>query len=133
VSDPIIQCSLNPEPRAVADARAAMEALRGRLSPDAFNDLRLMVSELVTNSLRHAELQPADRITLTARSDDSVVRIEVRNRGRGFTVPPRDGSVSIGGWGLVIVAELAMAWGVLDDGSTCVWFELLLESARSDA
>lgn len=133
MSDPIIQRSLNPEPRAVADARAAMEALRSRLSADSFDDLRLMVSELVTNSLRHADLQPTDRITLTARSDAAVIRVEVRNPGRGFTVPVRDGSVSAGGWGLVIVAELAKAWGVFDDGSTCVWFELPLESARSDA
>jgi anti-sigma regulatory factor (Ser/Thr protein kinase) len=118
---------MTAEPQAVPEARAAIEVLRDRLLPETFNDVRLMVSELVTNGLRHGRLQPTDRITLTVHAADAVLRVEVRNPGRGFTPPVRDGSAKPGGWGLVIVAELSTAWGVVDDGATCVWFEIPMD------
>jgi anti-sigma regulatory factor (Ser/Thr protein kinase) len=124
VTAPLVHRTMASVPHAVPEARAAIDVLRERLLPDTFNDLRLMVSELVTNSLRHGKLQPSDLITLTVRAVDPALRVEVRNPGHGFAPPARDGSATAGGWGLVIVAELSTAWGVVDDGATCVWFEI---------
>lgn len=129
MSAALVHRTMTAEPHAVPEARAAIELLRGRLLPDTFNDVRLMVSELVTNSLRHGQLQPTDPITLTVHAADPMLRVEVRNPGHGFTPPIRDGSAKPGGWGLVIVAELSTAWGVVDEGATCVWFEIPVDGA----
>ena len=120
-----------PEPQAVPDARAAMEILRDMVPSEVFEDLRLMVSELVTNSLRHADLAPGDRISLTARVEGPLIRVEVEDPGGGFVPPGRtETPFPTAGWGLVIVSELATAWGVHADGSTKVWFEI---DTRTDA
>lgn len=125
MNTPIVDREIAAEPRAVPEARAAIDVLRGRLSAERFEDLRLMVSELVTNSLRHARLGPSDQINLTVAMEGSVVRVQVCNPGRGFDIPPRDATSPNGGWGLIIVDRLARDWGILGRDATCVWFEMV--------
>jgi anti-sigma regulatory factor (Ser/Thr protein kinase) len=121
----VLRRDFPPVPEAVPAAREAIEVLRDQVAPEVFEDLRLMVSELVTNSLRHADLKPDDRISLTARLDGPVVRVEVEDPGSGFTPPRRtESSPTTSGWGLVIVGQLATDWGVRADGGTRVWFEM---------
>ena len=45
-------------PAAASGARAALSALDGKLDPHVLEDLRLLVSELVTNSIKHFAHQP---------------------------------------------------------------------------
>jgi two-component sensor histidine kinase len=85
------------------------------------------VSELVTNSVRHAGLGPGDRITVRLWIDNDSVRAQVAHPGSGFVPPDR-----VGGWGLRLVEELARQWGI--DGSpteTVVWFEIEPEPAEA--
>lgn len=84
MSAPMMRRDFPLEPQAVPDARAATEILRDMVPSEVFEDLRLMVSELVTNSLRHADLAPADRISLTARVEGPLIRVEVADPGSGF-------------------------------------------------
>jgi anti-sigma regulatory factor (Ser/Thr protein kinase) len=111
-----------------AAARHAIDQLADRLPEDQLGDVRLLVSELVTNSLRHAELEPDDRIRLGVAVDESKVRVEVSDPGRGFEFRgPADDPDTVEGWGLYLVATLADRWGVASgdrDGATRVWFEL---------
>jgi anti-sigma regulatory factor (Ser/Thr protein kinase) len=108
-----------------AAARHAVDQLGGRLPDDLLGDVRLLVSELVTNSLRHAEIDDTQEIGLAVRMNDHVVRVEVSDPGRGFTPPARaDDPETVDGWGLYLVATLADRWGVESDGVTTVWFEL---------
>jgi anti-sigma regulatory factor (Ser/Thr protein kinase) len=111
-----------------AAARHAVDQLGGRLPEDQLGDVRLLVSELVTNSLRHAELGPDDSITLHVSVDDAAIRVEVADEGKGFEY---DGSATdpsdVDGWGLYLVDTLSDRWGVDRDaggGPTRVWFEL---------
>ena len=111
-----------------AAARHAVDQLAGRLPEDQLGDVRLLVSELVTNSLRHAELGPDDSILLVVIVDDSRIRVEVSDGGKGFDYdrPPTDPS-DVDGWGLYLVDTLSDRWGVDGDdrdGPTRVWFEL---------
>lgn len=111
-----------------AAARRAVDGLADRLGEDQLGDVRLLVSELVTNSLRHAELGADDLIVLGVHVDDRRVRVEVTDPGRGFEVvePAADPEV-LEGWGLYFVATLADRWGVDQDhadDATRVWFEL---------
>ena len=74
---------------APAAARGALEEIADALSADRMRDVRLLVSELVTNAVRHAE-GAVVRLIVSLRSD--VLRVEVHDPGRGFKLkePPRD-------------------------------------------
>jgi anti-sigma regulatory factor (Ser/Thr protein kinase) len=125
---------LSPAPEVVAHARRALERLD--LPANALTDAQLLVSELVTNGVRHGGLGPEEKIRLTAMRDASTLRITVRDRTDGprpFSVAgsirPPPGAES--GWGLFLVDRLASRWGTgLGPGSS-FWFELDLRTARS--
>jgi anti-sigma regulatory factor (Ser/Thr protein kinase) len=88
-------------------------------------DLQLLVSELVTNSVRHADLTPGQRIELRVHVEPGKVRVEVEDPGPGFTpTPRRPGDRRDDGWGLYLVAHIADRWGVIDGPPAIVWFEM---------
>ena len=91
----------------------------------------LLVSELVTNSVRHAGLPEEAHIEFSVRASAEVLMVEVADAGQGFdhTLPPRPRSVAgvaeASGWGLFLVDRIADRWGAVQmDGETRVWFEL---------
>jgi len=96
------------------------------LAPDRLDDVRLLVSELVTNSLRHGSLGPGDEVELTVDVHDRAkVRVVVRDPGTGFGlgVRPSDGTVTHG-LGLYLLSQLAEAWSITVDGDTSIWFDV---------
>lgn len=117
-----------------ADSRAAGRARRlitqllaswGR--PEDSEVAQLLVSEVVTNAVRHAGRGQALEIRVTA--DDVRVRIAVGDGSTLRPVPraPRDDEES--GRGMRLVAALASEWGVIDrplesGPGKQVWFEL---------
>ena len=114
---------LRSGPEAAAEARKAITTLRADLDPPLMETLRLLVTELVTNSVRHTD---APRITLRVAIGKSAVLTEVTDEGPGFDPEALDEAGSdTRGWGLFLVQRLAKSWGVKDDGpSKRVWFEL---------
>ena len=116
---------LRPTPDAVGLAREQLERMRDRLADEAYEDARLMVSELVTNSLRHASLAIDQEIEVVMVIRNGTLRVEVGDAGPGFQPRPRAIDASKGsGWGLFLVARLADRWGVERHGLHRVWFEL---------
>jgi anti-sigma regulatory factor (Ser/Thr protein kinase) len=112
-----------PADDAPAQARAALEVFDQILSPEVLEDLQLVVSELVTNSVKFGPKRP---ITLALSvGKNGLVEGEVIDQGDGekakieMTVEPD----LDGGWGLHLVDQVASGWGVRE-GSTHVWFEL---------
>jgi anti-sigma regulatory factor (Ser/Thr protein kinase) len=110
-------------PEAAVRARIAISELETDLDPSQLETLRLLVTELVANSVRHAQ---ADAITLRVVVGRSSVLAEVSDPGPGFdpagTGSPRGDHT---GWGLYLVEQLAQRWGVSRNGrSSRVWFEL---------
>jgi anti-sigma regulatory factor (Ser/Thr protein kinase) len=121
----VIDLKLRPTPGAVPDARSALESLGEKVSPQTLEDLRLLVSELVTNSVRHAGLRDSQTIELKVKVVEETVRVEVNDQGSGFEPTPRTAqSEDESGWGLYLVSRLSDRWGVSSDGVTRVWFEL---------
>jgi anti-sigma regulatory factor (Ser/Thr protein kinase) len=120
-------------PYAVTAARLALADLESHLDPSVAFDVRLLVSELVTNSVQHAQVSADDSIVLGVRLSQQTVRVEVHDDGPGFeppaTPPPDDADA---GWGLFLVEQLADAWGV-GDGGRGVWFEIRRDRAQEDA
>lgn len=120
-----IDLRLPADRNAASAARHALDHLEGTLGSDTTDNLRLLVSELVTNSVRHAGLGASDWIALTVRISDIAVRVEVADPGLGFE--PVITSPSLyqeSGWGLWLVARIAARWGVTRERGATVWFEV---------
>lgn len=109
---------------AAAVARRHLSRLRGDLDPPLMETMRLLVTELVANSVKHAA---ADSVELRVVVGRSAVLVEVVDEGPGFEPTPRTEDSRVdSGWGLFLVERLANRWGVVRDGAiTRVWFELL--------
>ncbi|MGH2555761.1 MAG: ATP-binding protein [Actinomycetota bacterium] len=107
--------------------QAIEESLAETIPPTVLSDAKLLVTELVTNSLQHAGLEPDESISLSVEVDEGseVIRVTVSNPGPGFdlsdAVPTSSG---VGGRGLHLVEQVAKRWGLTRDGTTAFWFEL---------
>ncbi|HEX6584817.1 MAG TPA: ATP-binding protein, partial [Thermoleophilaceae bacterium] len=106
--------SLGSGPEAAAEARRAIAGLRADLDPPLLETLRLLVTELVTNSVRHTA---AESVTLKVAVGRSAVLTEVADTGPGFAPEcvEHAGDENTG-WGLFLVQRLASSWGVKHDG-----------------
>jgi len=114
----------------VSAARHSLEDLPG-IPAATLDDLKLLVSELVTNSVRHTGLQLGDLIELRVSGEPGRVRVEVADQGPGFKPqPPPRASSRESGWGLFLVEQISSRWGLAVDGETRVWFELDFPSAN---
>jgi anti-sigma regulatory factor (Ser/Thr protein kinase) len=123
---PVLRMPLGSDLLAPSAARHALGELRPDLGEARYRVCELLVSELVTNVVRHTS---GDRSI--AASDMRVrvypdrVRIEVRDDGPGLNRRDPGGDPEIGGgWGLFLVDELADEWGIESGVQNCVWFEL---------
>jgi anti-sigma regulatory factor (Ser/Thr protein kinase) len=116
---------LAAQPEAVGKARRAVVGLP--VNQATRDTLSLLVSELVTNAIRHAGLAREDPIRLHITSHDDRVRIAVHDGGPGFAPRADSGAAldAVDGRGCTIVAALSDAWGVERDAGGCtVWCEL---------
>jgi anti-sigma regulatory factor (Ser/Thr protein kinase) len=109
-----------------AARHAVREELSGELDARLLDDVELIVSELATNSVRHAGCDDGGELVVEADVDDRYVHLRLCDRGDGFEArrpepPPPHAS---GGFGLVLLDRLSDRWGVHRDGEFCVWFEV---------
>lgn len=115
------------DPSAAATARRELErGFAAYLDGDEERLMKLLVSELVTNAVRHSGAAPAATIGLRVALAATCIRVEVGDAGAGFRpaetpMPRRTGQ---GGWGLFIVNVEASRWGASSASGSCVWFEL---------
>jgi anti-sigma regulatory factor (Ser/Thr protein kinase) len=118
-----LELTLAPKADSVAEARAQIcEAVTPDLAADDVETLKLLVSELVTNAVRHGDA--SGPLELHA-SWNGEVRVEVCDHGEGFAPAPRLGALDEpGGFGLYLVGRLADRWGVETADGTTVWFVL---------
>jgi anti-sigma regulatory factor (Ser/Thr protein kinase) len=128
VTGPEVDITVAAEPTAARQARHALADCR-LVEPAQQATLLLLVSELVTNSVRHAGMAADEAIRLRASCDHERAHVEVRDSGRSDRTPRRrDRDVNAlepGGLGLKLVDEMADRWGVCrEDQGTCVWFDL---------
>jgi len=123
-----LQLELERNLRAPSLARAALTRRCEHLHLDAsvFQSLILLVSEVVSNAVRHSPGPRESPIELLAASTGESIRITVTDAGNGFTPKPRDPTGTHDGYGLYLLEKVATSWGVDSDGDTKVWFELPL-------
>lgn len=108
----------------LAQVRRSLEALA--IPPEVLEDAKVLLSELVGNSVKHSGLRVDEYVRVTAEWSGERLRVTVHDRShRSAPLPvagairPRPGADS--GWGLFIVDRLASRWGTDEDG---YWFEL---------
>jgi serine/threonine-protein kinase RsbW len=121
--------TLRAGPQAPAEARRALVGLT--LPQTTRENLALLVSELVTNSVRHARVSPQAPIGVQVNNGSASVRLAVHDGGPGFT-PTRTRSANAplvaDGRGLAIVAALSQTWGIDTNADGCtVWCQLAVE------
>jgi transcriptional regulator with XRE-family HTH domain len=104
-------------------AREAMSVVGAGIASENLETARLLVSELVTNSVRHGPTTPGSTVGLFIGVGRDRVRVEVTD---GSTTGARPKTPSEeGGYGLAFVAELASRWGAGREGDhNLTWFEL---------
>lgn len=124
-----LELSVPQDLSALAEVRRSFDAFG--LPPGVREDAQLLVTELVSNSIRHAELRVGERIRIWAGWSGRRLKVSVRDRGDSRpsqpvgiagSIRPAPGAES--GWGLFIVNQLATRWGAIHDGGSGYWFEL---------
>jgi anti-sigma regulatory factor (Ser/Thr protein kinase) len=116
---------LSPNRRAGARARQAIRQRFSETLPSAtLGDLFSVVTELVNNSVQHG---PGKPITFTLAMSEESIRGEVADQGNpAHSIPEIKEVTRTGGRGLAVVDKLTARWGV-HEGSTHVWFEMLVD------
>lgn len=89
-------------------------------------EAEIVISELVSNAVRHAKALPDGTVQVSWTVRDGVVEVAVTDGGGPTTPRPAPASTwSANGRGLRIVRSLAREWGVKEDEDRCtVWVEL---------
>jgi anti-sigma regulatory factor (Ser/Thr protein kinase) len=108
--------------RAPFQARVMLETLAADLDPETLGDLRIVVSELVSNAVKYGPATPVHvELDVVGPTRVSGVVADRGDPARAPRIHERPGDH--GGYGMRLVDTLASAWGVRE-GSTDVWFEL---------
>jgi anti-sigma regulatory factor (Ser/Thr protein kinase) len=119
-----VELRLPPEPVAPTLARAAVAAIGSNLPQAVASDVELLTTEIVSNAVKHANLDPSQGIILRVVAD-GCVRVEVVDPGPPFEPDLRKRDPSSSGWGLLLVDTIATSWGVEPEGGgKKVWFEV---------
>jgi len=106
---------------APAAARRALDGIQHGLDPEVEYTVKLLISELVSNSVKHCG-QGCVQIDIEAEGGN--IRVDVIDCGASFVPTPREDELDVeGGWGLVLVEELSTRWGSYTQ-SAHVWFEI---------
>jgi anti-sigma regulatory factor (Ser/Thr protein kinase) len=121
VATECINLTISGGREAPARARAALGALNGSLS-GVREDVRLLVTELVTNAVVHGGAGPETPIEVRVRTTPQAVRAEIEHPGPQFEPRPRPDEQH---YGLFLVEQIADRWGVEPlGGRNRAWFEV---------
>jgi anti-sigma regulatory factor (Ser/Thr protein kinase) len=112
-------------PKAIGEARHWAGAVASDRLEDAQRaNLKLVISEIVTNALRHGA--PGQSIDVAVTPKLGYLCVQVTDDGPGLVPRPRALEPDLdGGYGLYFVEQLTRRWGVTrENRRTRVWFEL---------
>ncbi len=112
--------------------RSVLSELTGQLTESGAADLGLIISELVTNSVRHANVGPRQTLTVECATLPDRLRVTVTDPGSRLEPHLRSPDhLASGGYGLSVVESLTSAWGVMHGpaGTTSVWCELPFDNS----
>ncbi|MFI6511235.1 ATP-binding protein [Streptosporangium sp. NPDC050855] len=125
---PRMRVTLKGVPESVAVARGRVRELLGEDHP-ALDDVVLLVSEVVTNSVVHSGSRAGGEVAMTVTVRPAAVLVEVCDAGSGASAPHvRNDPEAEGGRGMFLVDLLADRWGVrpgTPGGARTLWFRIV--------
>jgi anti-sigma regulatory factor (Ser/Thr protein kinase) len=126
LGSPSLELELERSVRAPSIARSAISERMLEMGIDGAygQTLVLLVSEVVSNAVRHSTGSADAAIKLVATVTAETIRVAVTDSGEGFTPRPRDPERLEDGYGLYLLEKAASRWGVEHSGGTTVWFEV---------
>jgi anti-sigma regulatory factor (Ser/Thr protein kinase) len=121
-----------PSSVAVARRRLTADLVSAGIYESVVGDAALVVSELLSNAIRHAAPLPGAKVRVAWTLNDDALRVAVSDAGGGPLPRITQASPAApGGRGLGIVETLSSRWGVLrDEGETTVWAVLMAAPVR---
>ena len=121
---------LPPESRAPSVARAWLSGLGSSVPDNIADDVRLLVTELVTNAVKYAGLDDRERMRLDIRCEPDRVEVMLRyEEHNGFEASALVSPGDVSGWGLFLVDRIADHWSIVQtNGVLEAWFEVELPS-----
>ena len=125
--------SVRPEPHSVPDARErAIEIAEPFVDDERMGDLRLVISEVITNAVRHGG---SGDMVVAVTPKSGYLCVQVTDTGDGFAPRPRAFEPDDdGGFGLFLIERLTRRWGLTrEDSNTRVWFEFDFAAERQAA
>lgn len=121
---PDFKASFDPQPSLITELRNMMERFADRFSTEEMYNLKVMISEMTTNAIRHGARRPEDNFCLSWWEEEDFLRILIENPGPAFIPEPQIGHDTPGGRGIWLVSELADRWGVTcHNAEVQVWAE----------
>jgi len=129
----IRQALVEFEPRSTAPAmgRRVLGGLVDRIPERSLDDARLLLTEVMTNAIRHAHGGGEEPIVVSLSVVGDELLVQVADPGEGFDPRPGRGTGAGTGWGLFLLEQIASVWGVERnlEGGSVVWFRLALRPA----
>jgi anti-sigma regulatory factor (Ser/Thr protein kinase) len=119
--------TFSPKPTAPFEARQTLRTLDPVVPQGRLEELRLMVSELITNSVVHSGLEAEDSIVMMVNVLPERIRVEVVDHGRHPPIVSQSQRENHGR-GLFIIDRLADRWGTERGSENKVWAELPLSA-----
>jgi anti-sigma regulatory factor (Ser/Thr protein kinase) len=132
---PVSMVTVPHEPTGVRLARHALadQLEASGMRPEERDDALLVLSELVSNAVKHAAPLPSGDIRVRWQVRDEVLHIEITDGGA--STRPHAGVAALSalhGRGLDIVRTVSTQWGVTEDGdSVTVWAEVPRNGSRA--
>jgi anti-sigma regulatory factor (Ser/Thr protein kinase) len=117
-------------PESAGRAREAVGEFRDHLDESSLIDLRLMVSELVSDAVR-AEAGNEHAIAIRIEARDRRIHVEVQEGAIAYRLRSRRPEPGEAGWGMYLTGLLADRWGIRhDDDRGCVWLQTRLAQSQ---
>jgi len=124
--DELLPCDASAPGR----ARRFIEEAFGDLDQAILDNVELLTTELVTNSLRHDCSEPGAKVELMIKQDGRALRVSVKDGGSGTKpVVAAPSASSEGGRGLMLVDAIADEWGTESRDGLLTWFSVNLDDS----
>ena len=117
------ELQLPPSLNAPYQARRWVLELGMPLQPDRADAARLLVSELVTSSVKHSRECDTGEIDIVLEAKNGTVRVEVTDPVTA-SEPAAEESDEASDWSFHLVDKFADRWGVTENGRRRLWFEM---------
>jgi anti-sigma regulatory factor (Ser/Thr protein kinase) len=106
-----------------------LDRFGSRVPDDTLIDARIVLSEVVTNSFKHAGAPPGAPIEVTVVDGADRIRLEILDRSIFDPTPETSTELRSAKWGLVIVDRIADRWGRISEGG--IWAELRFSKSET--